>query len=107
MVLFQVLPHAADRTTLRITPCVPASTLDMPGFERSLARAREGLVLVNDQDMRASIGVQRGLSSRFATPGRLSWLEPSIWQIARYIVGRVLPHAVTRSGEPDGRSRWS
>ena len=46
-------------------------------------------VQFNDQDMWVCAGAQRGMTSRFARPGRLCWLEKVVWQLGRYVMRRV------------------
>jgi phenylpropionate dioxygenase-like ring-hydroxylating dioxygenase large terminal subunit len=87
--IYQVIPHAVDRITLRITICVPRTTAERPEFAGALEQAYEGLATFNREDMAACGVIQHGLSSRWAAPGRYSWLEDSVWQIAQYVAARV------------------
>jgi nitrite reductase/ring-hydroxylating ferredoxin subunit len=89
MTIYQVTSHTVDRITLRITVCVPPATAARPDFPQAVAKAYEGLATFNDEDMGACAVIQRGLSSRWAAPGRYSWLEDSVWQIAQYVAARV------------------
>jgi phenylpropionate dioxygenase-like ring-hydroxylating dioxygenase large terminal subunit len=89
MLYYQVFPEAADRIQLRINLCVPSAAMERPNFEQSLAAAREGIVQFNDQDMWVCAGAQRGMTSRFARPGRLCWLEKVVWQLGQYVMRRV------------------
>jgi hypothetical protein len=41
------------------------------------------------EDMEMLGGVQRGLRSTHAVRGRLSHLEEPVWQLQRYIAGRL------------------
>ncbi|MGD9763198.1 MAG: aromatic ring-hydroxylating dioxygenase subunit alpha [Candidatus Binatia bacterium] len=90
MIYYQVFPEAADRITLRINLCVPPETMAQPDFEKNLAEVMRGIEQFNAQDMWACEAAQRGMSSRFAEAGRLSWLEKVVWQLARYVIRRTV-----------------
>jgi hypothetical protein len=60
-----------------------------PDFEASLGRLVDVYVRFRDEDTDICLGVQRGLASRFAEPGRLCHLEKCIWQFARYVETRI------------------
>jgi len=92
MVYYQTLPDGPDRMTLRINICLPRSTIQRADFEQSLKTGRDALLFINDQDMFACSSVQRGLSSRMAPRGRYSHLEQVTWQIAQFIMSRVIKH---------------
>jgi phenylpropionate dioxygenase-like ring-hydroxylating dioxygenase large terminal subunit len=55
-----------------------------------------GLRAINDEDTVMNRRTQRGLASRFATPGRISPLEGATWEFRRWVVDRVEPEAAGR-----------
>ena len=103
MIYYQAFPEGADRMTLRITLCVPPSTMERPDVAQSLKQARDFIVMFNNQDMWACESVQRGLSSRLARPGRYCHLEKAIWQISRYVMRRVLETEDTAYDDPSAK----
>ena len=51
-----------------------------------MAREDQLAELGDEQDVAACSGVQRGLRSRLAEPGRFSHLEKPLWQLARWVL---------------------
>jgi phenylpropionate dioxygenase-like ring-hydroxylating dioxygenase large terminal subunit len=89
IVHYHVLPEDVDRITLRIVVCVPPAVRELPDFDRRAQMAIKGIETFNSEDMFACASVQRGLSSRFAVPGRYSHLEHPVWQMGRYLAERI------------------
>lgn len=89
MVFYQVFPEDVDRITLRIVVCVQREARHLPDFDHRLQMAITGIQTFNREDMRACASVQRGLSSRYAAPGRYSHLEDPVWQMGRYMADRI------------------
>lgn len=85
MIYYQIEPHAVDHFTLRIFTCVPAAAINDPGVEQ----LRGFLDTVHQQDISACSGVQAGLRSRLAAPGRYSHLEKALWQFHQFVLNRV------------------
>jgi phenylpropionate dioxygenase-like ring-hydroxylating dioxygenase large terminal subunit len=89
MLWYQLEPMAVDRFRLRIHPCVPAAALEGGAHAEALAGFRAFADLVHRQDMGACDGVQTGLRSRLAAPGRYSHLEKALWQLQRFLRERL------------------
>ncbi|MGD9762816.1 MAG: aromatic ring-hydroxylating dioxygenase subunit alpha [Candidatus Binatia bacterium] len=89
MVYYHVFPEDVDRITLRITVCVPPESRALPDFESRFQMAIKGIETFNSEDMQACASVQRGLSSRYAAPGRYSHLEDPVWQVGRFVAERI------------------
>jgi len=87
MVYYQIEPHSVEHFTLRIHVCVPPGA-DGPRVEQ----LRGFLDTVHREDIVACSGVQAGMRSRFAQPGRYSHLEKALWQFHRFVLDR-LQHA--------------
>lgn len=85
LVWYQLEPHSVDHFTLRVWVCVPPGSV---GDER-VAQMRMFVDAVHQQDIVACAGVQAGVSSRHAAPGRLSHLEKPIWQFDRWLRDRL------------------
>lgn len=91
LVWYRLEPLAVDRIALRIHLCARPS--EDPAHAQRLADLRGWLAHLHGQDMAACAGVQAGLRSRLAAPGRLSHLEKAIWQLARFVRDRAAPGA--------------
>jgi hypothetical protein len=85
MLWYHLLPSGAERFTLRIYPCVPEAALRDAGLRERLDGFRSFVDTIHRQDIEACQGVQRGLRSRLAAPGRLSHLERCVAQLHRYV----------------------
>jgi phenylpropionate dioxygenase-like ring-hydroxylating dioxygenase large terminal subunit len=93
MLWYQLEPVAVDRFRLRIHPCVPAAALADDRFRDALAGFRTFADAVHRQDIGACDGVQAGLRSRLAEPGRYSHLEKALWQLQRFLRERLAAEA--------------
>ncbi|MFD0381613.1 SRPBCC family protein [Streptomyces stramineus] len=81
-------PTTHDTT---ITLLVPPGVRQAPGFEEYLPQLREQVNRIQEEDLVAVRGVQRGLSSRPApSHGRFSHLERPLWQFQRYLADKLL-----------------
>ncbi len=86
---FTVLPTSATTHTLTMAYVFPKSTVELPLFRQTLDMAIRGVEIFNNQDLPANTAVQRGMESRFAPRGRMSWQESvlasfNMWLTDRY-----------------------
>jgi phenylpropionate dioxygenase-like ring-hydroxylating dioxygenase large terminal subunit len=86
---FQWHPTGPTSHHVDIHVLVPPASLEAPGFAAGLAAQLEALRAIQAEDARTNAGVQRGLESRSAAPGRLSLLERPLWQLQRYLAERL------------------
>ncbi|MCD9194588.1 aromatic ring-hydroxylating oxygenase subunit alpha [Streptomyces albireticuli] len=85
------LPTGPASHDARLTALVPPGASGAPGFTDSLEEVRRQLTLIQEEDLVAIRGVQRGLNSRPApSNGRFSHLERPLWQFQRYLAERLL-----------------
>jgi phenylpropionate dioxygenase-like ring-hydroxylating dioxygenase large terminal subunit len=91
LVWYQLEPQAVDRIALRIYLCAPPAAAGDETHAEHVAGMRAFLEVVHRQDMGACAGVQAGLRSRLAAPGRLSHLEKGIWQLNQFVLDRIAP----------------
>ncbi|MER6913574.1 aromatic ring-hydroxylating dioxygenase subunit alpha [Streptomyces sp. NPDC000594] len=85
------LPTGPVTHDTRITVLVPPGAPDAPGFAERLDGLRTQVGRIQEEDLVAIRGVQRGLASRPApSPGRFSHLERPLWQFQRYLAERLL-----------------
>ena len=89
MFWYQLEPTAVDRFRLRIHPCVPEAALADAAYAEALDGFRAFVDLIHRQDIGACQGVQAGLASRLAEPGRYSHLEKALWQLQRFLRERI------------------
>lgn len=85
------LPTGPATHDTRITAMVPPGVPDTPGFAEQLVGIRAQIARIQEEDLVAVRGVQRGLASH-PTPsnGRFSHLERPLWQFQRYLAERLL-----------------
>ncbi len=81
---YQLLPISADRLTLKIHICVPATTAALPDFEEVANGLEEMASLIHHEDIEANDNVWRGLKAPLTRQGRLSSFERSIWQFNQW-----------------------
>jgi hypothetical protein len=86
---FEWYPTGPESPRLDIHVVAPPSAFETPGFEAAIAAQIEALRAIQDEDARTNTGVQHGLHSRFAAPGRLSAHERPLWQFQRYLAARL------------------
>jgi len=89
MVWYRLEPLAVDRFGLAIHPCLPPVAFSDPALAPGVEGLRAYLDAIHRQDIGACEGVQRGLRSQLAGPGRLSHLEKAVWQLARWVLERT------------------
>ena len=85
MIYYQIEPHGVEHFTLHLFVCVPPAAAGDPAVEQ----LRGFVDTVHQQDIIACSGVQAGLRSRLAAPGRYSHLEKALWQFHQFVVSRV------------------
>jgi phenylpropionate dioxygenase-like ring-hydroxylating dioxygenase large terminal subunit len=86
---FQWVPTGPASHHVDIHVLVPPESLEAPGFDVALKAQLEALRAIQAEDARTNAGVQRGLESPSAAPGRLSLLERPLWQFQRYLADRL------------------
>jgi phenylpropionate dioxygenase-like ring-hydroxylating dioxygenase large terminal subunit len=91
LVWYRIEPRAVDRFALQIHLCTPPPAPGDDEHAAKVAGLRGWLDTVHRQDMVACAGVQSGLGSSLAAPGRLSHLEKAIWQLNQYVLARIAP----------------
>ncbi|MEV7614602.1 aromatic ring-hydroxylating dioxygenase subunit alpha [Streptomyces sp. NPDC089799] len=85
------LPTGPATHDTRITAMVPPGAPDTPGFAEQLAGMCDSIARIQEEDLVAVRGVQRGLASRpDPSDGRFSHLERPLWQFQRYLADRLL-----------------
>ncbi len=99
LVWYRLEPRAVDRFGLRIYLCTPPPDPADAEHAAKVLGMRGWLDAVHRQDMDACAGVQAGLRSRLAAPGRLSHLEKAVWQLNQYVLDRIAPHGTPRPAE--------
>ena len=104
MFWFIVLPNGPNEISLRIGLCVPPESTRVRNFEKLMSWVVDGIMMYNDQDVRADTLVQIGNKSRFANRGPMSWKETTVVQLNRWLVSRYRRYAedqgfVTKKGD--------
>jgi phenylpropionate dioxygenase-like ring-hydroxylating dioxygenase large terminal subunit len=85
---FIIRPTSADTIDVEIGYLFHPSSLDDPMFDHKLQMSDAGVQVFVKQDQDATMKVQRGMHSRFATRGRYSWQEESHVQFNKWLVQR-------------------
>jgi phenylpropionate dioxygenase-like ring-hydroxylating dioxygenase large terminal subunit len=83
-------PLSASETRLIVGSCFPKATVARPDFEEVVQRYYKRWDISIPEDNDISDIQQRGLSSPFARPGRLTHLEPLVHDLANWVLDRVL-----------------
>ncbi|MEI5101178.1 aromatic ring-hydroxylating dioxygenase subunit alpha [Streptomyces sp. PmtG] len=74
-----------------ITVLVPAEARSRPGYEAYVEAARAQFEVIQNEDLVAVRGVQRGLATEPGpSGGRFSHLERPLWQFQRYLADRLV-----------------
>ena len=89
MQYFQVIPDGPEHLTLKIYQCVADEVRDDPEWQKAIEGSRAYLDQINQQDIVANTGVQRGYRSAFAEPGLYAPQEKALWQFHRWLLQRV------------------
>lgn len=85
LVWYQIEPHSVDRFVLRVHVCVPPQHL----ADERVEHLRAFVDIVHRQDILVCQGVQTGVHSQYAAPGRLSHLEKAIRQFHGFLLERL------------------
>ena len=86
----ELLPRAADRTTLIHGGCFPRKTVEGPDFAEVSQRYFHRWDTTIGEDIEASERQQAGLSSPLAARGRFSFRESLVHEIDNWVLDRVL-----------------
>jgi phenylpropionate dioxygenase-like ring-hydroxylating dioxygenase large terminal subunit len=89
---FIVRPKTASTIDLEIGYLFHPSAPSHPMFDHLFAMSDAGVQVFVRQDQDATMKVQRGMASRFATRGRYSWQEASHIEFNRWLVQRYRGH---------------
>jgi len=90
-------PTAPDRTKIVIGSCFPRSTVARPDFEQKVMKYYRRWDKALPEDNYISERQQLGISSSFSRPGRFSFQEPAVHDIANWVLDRVLDLPTGRS----------
>ena len=83
-----IIPKSANKMDLIYATLFPRQTTKLRHFKDLEEVASGGLYALTKQDVAALKSVQRGLRSRFAPRGRLSWQEEPINHFNRWLIKR-------------------
>jgi choline monooxygenase len=83
-------PLSASATRLIVGSCFPRATAARADFDEVVQRYYKRWDISIPEDNAISDIQQRGLSSPFARPGRLTHLEPLVHDLANWVLDRVL-----------------
>lgn len=86
----EMRPRGPHRSEMIVGTCFPKETVERPDFEEKIKYYNKRWKKSIQEDIDISEIQQRGLSSPFAKPGRLSHLEPFVHVFANWILDRVL-----------------
>jgi phenylpropionate dioxygenase-like ring-hydroxylating dioxygenase large terminal subunit len=86
---FCLQPVSAARTRIQSHLLVRREALEQPDYQEKLARERQFMIVVNDEDIAVNEMQQRGAATRSAVAGRFSHLEKALWQLADYVRERI------------------
>jgi len=91
-----VRPISVDRSVLSVGGCFPKSYTELPGFEARAAPYYRRWEAVALEDVHVLEQQQRGLSSRLARPGPLSWRDDMVLAMNRWVSSRLPSDVVER-----------
>jgi len=86
---YRMLPISAEKIHLVTTLLVNKEAQEHPDFEQYLATEVQALKDFHSEDIEVCTAVQRGFNSIAFRQGRLSHLEAPVFQIQRYLAGRI------------------
>ncbi len=84
-----VRPISVDRSMLSVGGCFPKAYTELPDFERRAAPYYARWEAVAREDVGILEKQQRGLSSRLARPGPLSWRDDMVLAMNRWVMARL------------------
>jgi phenylpropionate dioxygenase-like ring-hydroxylating dioxygenase large terminal subunit len=90
MWIYQAFPLTADRCHVIQTICFPTASVALDDFEQRAAHYYDRIDAALDEDLPFLEQQQIGLKSRFAKPGRLGALEPSVGKFAWWYAQQML-----------------
>jgi hypothetical protein len=73
--------------------------MEAPGYQETLEREIQAGIDFHMEDMEMCTATQRGLASAGYAPGRLSHLEETIWQLQRWLAGKIRDGEVSGAGK--------
>jgi phenylpropionate dioxygenase-like ring-hydroxylating dioxygenase large terminal subunit len=85
----EIHPQRHNRTTGRYGVAVIREALDDPQFAAKLEQYRKNSQIIVDEDLWAIGEMQRGKRSAFATQGRTSHIEGTLWHFHKWYVERL------------------
>jgi len=88
--MYEVYPDGPDSCTVAQTVCFPEATMALPDFAERVEHYYERFDVALAEDIPALTQQHAGLKSPFATPGRFSYLEPSVARFASWYAERLL-----------------
>lgn len=94
---FIINPESVSRTWIYAGSLFTPGVLGDPTFDIKYGTYRDTFQYFNNQDRYVDTLQQRGLASRFASRGRLSWQEESSASFARWLTTRYRAHWPTAS----------
>jgi choline monooxygenase len=89
-------PLSASQTRLVVGSSFPKGSVGRPDFEEVVARYYKRWDTSIPEDNEISNVQQKGLSSPFARPGRLTHLEPLVHDFANWVLDRVIDRPDSR-----------
>src|SRR5205807_1571578 len=88
MFYFLILPEGPRQITLRVGLSFPPASMQTPNFEHIVKMIIDGIMIYNDEDVKANTSVQKGMRSRYASRGRYAAEEEMLPQLNRWLVRR-------------------
>jgi len=88
MFYFLILPEGPRQITLRVGLSFPPASMQTPNFEHIVKMIIDGIMIYNDEDVKANTSVQKGMRSRYASRGRYAAEEETLPQLNRWLVRR-------------------
>lgn len=86
---YQFELKSVDRFNLKTNLLLPPGVKDDPAYAGIIELAQGAAKHIHEEDIIACDGVQKGLQSSTAKPGRLSHLERAIWEHHQWILERI------------------
>ena len=85
----QVIPDTNGKHSVRWYIGWRPDAFQDPEVESKLATSKATLDAIHREDMKACRAVQEGVSSQYASPGRLSHLEKGVWQFDEWVREKI------------------
>jgi len=86
---YRVFPEGPARVRLTKTFCATAEQMEAPGAEAAMKQITDYYHYYAPEDLEVCRGLQRGMTSRLAAPGRYSHMEEGGWKFSKYVAERV------------------